>query len=86
MKLYAMAVLWPAFLMAGVLEVLTFAVLDPSDMHWFGGAPVELSRHAVYTMTFLLYWTVISTAAALTVLLLATPGESGRSDRTRWPG
>ena len=86
MKQHAMAVLWPAFLMAGVLEALTFAVLDPSDMHWFGGAPVELSRQAVYTLTFLLYWTVISTAAALTVLLLATPGESGRSDQTRWPG
>ena len=86
MKLYAMAVLWPAFLMAGVLEALTFAVLDPGDMHWFGGAPVELSRQAVYTLTFLLYWAVISTAAALTVLLLATPGETGRSDQTRWPG
>ena len=81
-----MAVLWPAFLMAGVLEVLTFAVLDPGDMHWFGGEPVELSRQAIYTLTFMLYWVVISTAGALTVLLMATPGESGRSDQTRWPG
>jgi hypothetical protein len=86
MKQHAMAVLWPAFLMAGVLEVLTFAVLDPGEMHWFGGAPVELSRQAVYTLTFLIFWVVISTAAALSVLLLATPGETGRSDQNRWPG
>ena len=35
----------PSFLMAGVLEMLVFAVVDPATCSWFGGAPVDLSRH-----------------------------------------
>jgi len=31
-----MWIAWPAFLVAGVLEVLVFAMFDPQDMHWFG--------------------------------------------------
>ena len=30
-------ILWPAFLVAGVLEMMVFAVVDPADMRWFGG-------------------------------------------------
>lgn len=31
-------ILWPAFMAAGVLETLVFAVVDPDDMHGLGGA------------------------------------------------
>ena len=65
----AMAVLWPAFLMAGVLEMLVFALVDPRSLRWFGGAPVELSASAVYTLAFFVFWIVIVAAAALTQLL-----------------
>ena len=67
-----MAILWPAFLMAGVLEMLVFALIDPRDLHWFGGAPVELSTSAVYSLAFFVFWAVISTAGALTQLLKMT--------------
>lgn len=85
MKQRALTILWPAFLMAGVLEMLVFAVIDPGDLHWFGGAPVELSNQAVYTVTFLIFWGVIATAGALTSLLETSPEELN-SDRGRhWP-
>jgi hypothetical protein len=85
MKQRALAILWPAFLMAGVLEMLVFAVLDPGDLHWFGGAPIDWSRQAVYTVTFAIFWLVISTAGALTALLV-TPAEDLDADRgRRWP-
>lgn len=71
----AMAILWPAFLMAGVLEALVFALIDPRDLHWFGGAPVELSASAVYTLAFFVFWGVISTAGALTRLLEMTADD-----------
>ena len=71
----ALLILWPAFLMAGVLEMLTFAVVDPDSLHWFGGEAIGWSRSAVYSVTFLIYWSVIATSAAITVLLETTaPG------------
>jgi len=46
-----MWIAWPAFLVAGVLEMLVFAMVDPQDLHWFG-QPVTLSRQGVYTLAF----------------------------------
>ncbi|MFM2066172.1 MAG: hypothetical protein RLZZ584_1081 [Pseudomonadota bacterium] len=84
-----LAIAWPAFLMAGVLEMLVFALADPEDLHWMGGAPIELSRSAVYTLAFFAFWLIISTAGALTQLLLADPGEVNRTRPRRsaphWP-
>jgi len=68
-------VLWPAFLMAGVLEMLVFAVVDPSGLHWFGADPIEWSRSAVYSVTFFIFWGVISLSGAIT-MLLESPGEA----------
>jgi hypothetical protein len=76
MSRVALQILWPAFLMAGVLEVLVFALVDPSDLHWLGGAPIEASRQAIYTLAFLAFWAVIAAAGAITALLL------GRGDET----
>lgn len=81
----ALAILWPAFLMAGVLEMLVFVVVDPGDLRWFGGAPVELSREAVYTVTFLIFWGVIATAGALTALLGVGAEELNADRGRRWP-
>jgi hypothetical protein len=30
---YWMFILWPSFLMAGVMEMAVFAMLDPQDLH-----------------------------------------------------
>jgi hypothetical protein len=72
----ALQILWPAFLMAGVLEILVFALVDPTDLHWLGGAPIEASRQAVYTLAFLAFWLVIAAAGAITALLLHRTDES----------
>ncbi|MCP5286114.1 MAG: hypothetical protein H6933_14590 [Burkholderiaceae bacterium] len=64
-----MAVLWPAFLMAGVMEMLVFAFVDPTQLHLFGGAPLDWSPTSVYTVAFFLFWGVIAAAASLTELL-----------------
>ena len=44
LKQRALTILWPAFLMAGVLEMLVFVVVDPSDLRWFGGEALNWSR------------------------------------------
>ena len=66
----AMAILWPAFMMAGVLVALTFAVVDPAELHWFGGAAIGWPAAAVHTVTFLMFWGAIATAGAISALLL----------------
>jgi len=65
----ALLILWPAFLMAGVLEMLVFAVVDPGSLHWFGSDPVDWSRSSVYSVTFLIFWAVIGLSGAITALL-----------------
>ena len=64
--LRAMTILWPAFLMAGVLEMLVFALVDPGSRHWFGGAPMEWPASAIYTLALFAFWAVIASASALT--------------------
>jgi hypothetical protein len=74
-----MAVLWPSFLMAGVLEMLVFAFVDPTQLHLFGGAPLEWSPTAVYTTAFFVFWGVIAAAAAMTELLELGAEEINRA-------
>ncbi|MEJ6005282.1 hypothetical protein WG899_06975 [Paucibacter sp. AS339] len=81
----AMAVIWPSFLMAGVVEALVFAVVDPSDLTWFGGAPMDLPRQAIYTLSFLLFWLVIGLSSSLSLLLADLPNQPENPHPRAWP-
>ena len=70
-----MAIGWPSFLMAAVLEVLVFSFVDPTQLHWFGGAALELSATAVYSLAFFVFWIVIAVASFLTHRLGESAGE-----------
>jgi hypothetical protein len=72
-----MWIVWPAFLLACLLEMLVFALVDPQDLHWFG-QPVELSRQAVYTLAFFVFWALSMVASGLTTLLSMSPFEVNR--------
>lgn len=81
---HTLSVLWPAFVMAGVLEALVFAVVDPGSLTWFGSRPIQWTAQAVYTVTFFIFWGVTSTAGALTALLVREqdpPACPGLCDR-----
>jgi hypothetical protein len=73
-----MWIAWPAFLVAAVMEMVVFAVVDPTDLHWFG-QPVALSREAVYTLAFFVFWGMTMASSALTTLLAMSPSEVNRS-------
>ena len=72
-----MWIVWPAFLMAGVLEVVVFALVDPADLHW-QGAQLEVSRQAVYTIAFFAFWSITMVSGTLTTLLAMSPFEVNR--------
>jgi hypothetical protein len=61
-----LVVLWPAFMMAALLEALVFSVVDPSSL-------LAWAAVAVYSVSFLLFWVAIAAASAIT-LWLDSPG------------
>ena len=65
---------WPAFLVAGALEMVVFAMVDPENLHWMGGGPLEMSATAVYTLAFFVFWGATAVAGALT-LMLSRPAD-----------
>lgn len=67
--LTTLRILWPAFMSAGVLEMLVFAAFDPGDLH-------GLDRQSAYTIAFLVFWAVIATASTVTVWLLQGQGRA----------
>ncbi len=71
-------VAWPAFLVAGAAEAIFFTVFDPFELHFFG-APLELSRQAIYTMGFFGFWGMGIAASALTLFF------ADRSDDPKRP-
>ncbi|MFM8900190.1 MAG: hypothetical protein ACKOF9_09630 [Burkholderiales bacterium] len=72
LKRSLLIVLWPAFLMAGVLEILVFALVNPSDLHSLSGQALLWSDQAIYTVSFLVFWAIISAAGGMTWLLHQT--------------
>jgi hypothetical protein len=63
-----MWILWPAFLVAALLEMLVFGMFSPEDMQWFG-EPIALSRQGVYSIAFFVFWALAIVSSSLTTLL-----------------
>ena len=77
----AATVIWPAFLLAGVLEILVFAFVDPLLLHGFDGAALNLSATAIYSIAFFAFWCCIAVACALTVVLERNADDLNRPPR-----
>jgi hypothetical protein len=72
-----MWIAWPAFLVAGLLELVVFGLVDPQDLQWFGH-PLALSRQGVYTLAFFVFWALTMLSSGLTTLLSMSPFEVNR--------
>ena len=77
-KLKLMWVLWPAFLAAGVLEMLVFAVIDPEDMRWMGQS-LAWPRQAVYSVGFFVLWGLTAIASSLSLMLSESVNLAGEA-------
>jgi hypothetical protein len=66
-------VLWPAFMVAAMLEALVFVAVDPANLHGAGTALQQWSPSAVYTLAFVVFW-ALSALASATTLWLSKPG------------
>jgi hypothetical protein len=63
-------ILWPAFLVAGVLEMVVFSVVDPGALHLGGWSP---GANAVYTIAFFVFWALVAGASYLSLWLASGP-------------
>ena len=77
MRQKAMWVLWPSFLVAGVAEMVFFALFDPGDLSLLG-RPLELSRTAIYSIGFFLFWGFAAASSGISLYL-----EHGSSEAKR---
>lgn len=69
MRFRTLNILWPSFLMAGVLDGIVFSLVDPADSQLVRLAP-DLAPQGFYTVGFLVFWSVIACASGMTALLL----------------
>lgn len=69
------AVAWPAFMVAGVLEIAVFAFVDPQSLHTISGEALQVSDATVYSVAFFVFWGATAAACALTLLLQRAADE-----------
>jgi hypothetical protein len=68
-------VVWPAFLVAGVLEIAVFAFVDPAAVHAPDGRPLGLSDTAIYSLAFFAFWAIVSVGCLLALRLACSAEE-----------
>jgi hypothetical protein len=71
---YWIFIVWPSFLMAGVMEIAVFAMVDPQDLHLFNQT-IDVSRQGIYTLSFFIFWIVCAASSCLSLFLYIEPKE-----------
>ncbi len=82
-------VLWPAFIAAGIAEIVFFTAIDPQQLYLLG-QPVELPAMATYSIGFLMFWLICAGSSLMTWFMLPHEVKSalerhagGRDDLAR---
>lgn len=75
------AVLWPAFVAACLLEIVVFAAFDPHDFTLFGWQVAAEDRDAVYSVAFFAFWAICAATGVVTWSLSRTSEEINRFQR-----
>jgi hypothetical protein len=72
----AIWILWPSFIVGGIAETIFFTFFDPMEMQFFG--EIGVSRVAVYSIGFLLFWAFAAASSAFTCFLQRSAEEINR--------
>lgn len=71
--LHLAQILWPAFIMAGILEMVVFSMVDPSAMSVGSWQP---DVRTTYSLAFFVFWALVSAASGLSHLMMREPTAS----------
>jgi hypothetical protein len=77
---HILLVIWPSFVIAGLLEMLVFGAARPEDMKGFSGLLSEMSPIGVYTLAFFCFWAISALGTVLTLILAAPIGDEQAQD------
>jgi type VI protein secretion system component VasK len=78
--LHTAQILWPAFLIAGVIEMVVFSWIDPSLLHTGSWQP---DRQTVYSLAFLIFWALVAVASGLSHWMMASGSDQTDHSRAR---
>lgn len=73
-KLIWLRILWPSFLVGGVAAAVFFTLFDPMDLNFFG-EPVTLSRTAIHSLGFFLFWLFAAASSSISLFLQRSADE-----------
>lgn len=59
-------ILWPSFIVAGVMDIVFFTLFDPLELLYDGG-PLFESRLAAYSLGFIAFWVFAAASVCLTL-------------------
>ncbi len=75
-------IVWPSFLVAGITEILFFAIIQPQDLYFFG-QPVNLSPLATYSIGFFAFWAICAASSLATCFFQRSAADiNGQGDTT----
>lgn len=78
--LHAAQILWPAFLVAGVLEMLVFAWVDPTQLRLGQWQP---DVQTTYSLAFFMFWGLVTLSSLLSHWMMKTAHSPSQSRRAR---
>jgi hypothetical protein len=70
-------ILWPSFIVAGIMDILMFAFFDPMEIMYQGSALFE-SRLAAYSAVFFIFWLFGASSSILTCYFQCSVSQSKR--------
>ena len=62
-------ILWPAFIAAGIAEVVFFTIVDPKQLYLLG-QPIELPAITTYSIGFIALWLMCIGSSLMTYFML----------------
>jgi hypothetical protein len=73
----AIWILWPSFIVGGVATGVFFTLFDPRELAFFG-EELGLTRLAVYSIGFFVFWAFAAASSALTCFFQRTAAQINR--------
>jgi hypothetical protein len=70
--LHAAQILWPAFIVAAILEMVVFAWVDPTQLRVGSWQP---DAQTTYSVAFLTFWALVTLASLLSHWMMKSSGD-----------